>query len=125
MSLALLLGWSPQVVGGLDDAELAAAVEKAQERAQRPPWEEVLAAIFEQLNSLYLLTVRVNSKRGARIPDPVRVPRPGDPASPVVLPPGVRSVEQPAEPVRHVEPGKRNVMSPIDAALAFRRGEVT
>lgn len=127
MKLAMLLGWSPQVVSGLDDAELLAAVEQASEVAQRPPWEEVLAALFEQVNALYLLTIRVHSKRGAKVPDPVRVPRPGDQAKrqqqvgSVVLPPGVRSVEQRTKTV--VE-GQRNVMSPIDAALAFRRGEV-
>lgn len=120
MKLALLLGWTPQTVAGLSDAELAAANAEAARLAEWPSAQDLMAALFEQMNQLYLLTWKLGRaqglvKRGAKEPQPVEVPRPHVPQvdSQVELPPGVRSVNP-----------KRRVLSPLDAALAFRRGEI-
>lgn len=105
MRLAQLLGWSPTDVNQLSSAELAAATEAANYQAKWPPQLDLLAAIFEQLNALYILTWyahRDPKKKSAKPPKEIKVPRPYD--------------KQP-------EPKKKLVVSPAEFSRMLRDGE--
>jgi hypothetical protein len=49
--------------------------------------EEMLAVLIEMIDGFRLMWLRANTREGTRLPDPVKVPRPGskkEPAAPTV-----------------------------------------
>lgn len=71
-------GISPDVLVEHDDWMLHALADAVGAQKWRDN-EELLAMIAELLHALLVVTIKVHSKKGAQMPKPLRITRPGQP----------------------------------------------
>lgn len=77
------LGVGPGDLLAADDATLDRLVELTQRQRTEAVWQgEVLALLAELVHALWRVTVQVHAKKGARLPPPLRVPRPWSETAP-------------------------------------------